>query len=61
MTATTMSTMAGFEVHTEARGLHWIGWVTRAGSDKPEQSIVLVAASQEEAESHARAWAEKLR
>jgi len=48
-----------YEIHTEARGPHWIGWVTRAGSTKPDRSIVLVAANQEDAEARARLWAEQ--
>lgn len=48
-----------YEIHTEARGPHWIGWVTRAGSAKPDRSIVLVAANQEDAQARARLWAEQ--
>jgi hypothetical protein len=47
-----------YEIHTEARGPHWIAWVTRGGSAKPDRSAVLVAASQEEAEARARRWAD---
>jgi hypothetical protein len=47
-----------FEIHTQARGPHWIGWVTRGGSDKPDRSVVLIAATREEAEARARRWAE---
>jgi hypothetical protein len=52
-------TRADYEVHTEARGSHWIAWITREGSQKPERSVVLVAASQQEAEERARQWAEQ--
>jgi hypothetical protein len=48
-----------YEVHTEARGPHWIAWITRAGSAKPDRSVILVAASQEEAEARARSWGEQ--
>lgn len=48
----------GYEIHTEARGPHWIAWITRAGSSKPERSVVLVAATQQEAEDRARRWAD---
>lgn len=48
-----------YEIHSEERGPHWIAWVTRGGSTKPEGSVVLVGETQEEAESRARAWAEK--
>ena len=50
---------AAYEVHSEARGPHWIAWISRDGSGKPDRSIVLVAATREEAESRARAWAEQ--
>jgi hypothetical protein len=48
-----------FEIHSEARGPHWIGWITRPGSTKPDRSVVLVAATQVEAEERARRWAEQ--
>lgn len=47
----------GFEVHSEARGPHWVAWITHPGESGPHQSVLLVGASQEEAESRARAWA----
>ena len=43
-----------YQVHSEARGPHWIAWVSRDGSGKPDQSIVLVPATREEAEAYAR-------
>jgi hypothetical protein len=48
-----------FEIHTEARGPHWIAWIARAGSQKPDRSVVLVAATQAEAQERARRWAEQ--
>jgi hypothetical protein len=48
-----------YQVHSEARGPHWIAWISRDGSGKPDRSIVLIAATREEAESRARAWAEQ--
>lgn len=53
------SSSGSYEIHTEAHGPHWIGWVTRAGGTKPDRSIVLVAANQQEAEARARLWAEQ--
>ena len=50
------ATTGPYDVHTEARGPHWIGWVTLAGSDKPERSIILIGKTREEAEARARAW-----
>lgn len=55
----TSSASASVQIHTEARGPHWIGWISRDGSGKPDRSVVLVAASQAEAEARARAWAER--
>jgi hypothetical protein len=48
-----------FEIHSEPRGPHWIAWVSRDASGKPDRSVVLVAASQAEAEDRARRWAER--
>jgi hypothetical protein len=50
-----------YTVHSEARGPHWIAWVTEGSNVKPAGSVVLVAATQEEAEARARQWAEKRR
>ncbi len=52
---------ASYQVHTEARGSHWVSWITREGSNKPDRSILLVAASKEDAEVRARKWAEQTR
>jgi hypothetical protein len=54
-----ISSSGSYEIHSEARGPHWIAWITRAGGTKPDGSVVLVAATQEEAEARARTWAEK--
>jgi hypothetical protein len=48
-----------YEIHSEARGPHWIAWVSRDGSRKPERSVVLVAETCEKAEARALAWAER--
>ena len=48
-----------YEIHSEARGPHWIAWVTRAEDRKPHRSIVLVAETREQAEARARAFAEQ--
>jgi hypothetical protein len=52
-------TTVGYQIHTEARGSHWVAWIIREGSTKPERSVLLIAASQEEAEARARRWAEQ--
>ena len=48
-----------YEVHSEARGPHWVAWLIRAGSDKSDRSIVVIGETQEEAESRARRFAEE--
>ena len=58
MTPDPAAVSTSYEIHTEARGPHWIAWITRGGSSKPDRSIVLVAATREEAEARARRWAE---
>jgi len=52
-----MATEGAFHIHTESRGPHWIAWISRTADGKPERSVVLVAASQAEAEERARRWA----
>jgi len=49
-----MATAGDYEIHTAARGPHWIGWVSRPGSQQPDRSIIVIAASQEEAVTRAR-------
>ena len=56
---TAASAAAPYEIHTEAHGPHWIAWITRGGSAKPDRSVVLVAANEQEAEERARRWAEQ--
>ncbi len=59
--ADTQTTAAGsFEVHTEARGKHWVSWVTRPGDQKPVRSVVIVGETREEAERRGREWAARL-
>lgn len=45
-----------FQVHSEAHGPHWVAWLTEPGQTGPYQSVLVVGASQEEAESRAREW-----
>ena len=54
-----MTTSPPFQVHSEARGPHWIAWLTLADALKPYRSVVLVGASQKEAEARARLWGEQ--
>ena len=54
-----MTTPTGsYQVHSEARGPHWVAWITRGTATTPDRSVLLVAASREEAEARARRWAE---
>ena len=46
------------EIRSEARGPHWVAWVTDANG-KPEQSVVLVGLTREEAEERAGRWREE--
>ena len=59
MSATESS--GAFEIRSEPRGPHWIAWIVRTRSDKPEKpdrGIVLVGRTKENAEARARAFAE---
>ena len=48
-----------YQIHSEARGPHWIAWVSRDGSGTPHGSVVIVAETRELAETRARQWAEQ--
>ena len=50
---------SGYQIHSEARGPHWIAWVSRDGTGKPDRSVVLVAETREEAEKRAERWAQQ--
>ena len=52
-------TTGPFQVHTEARGPHWVAWITASGETTPYRSVILVAANEAEAEARAKAWAEQ--
>jgi len=47
------------EIRSEARGPHWIAWIVRPGSEKPDRGIVLVGETQAEAEAHARRFVDE--
>jgi hypothetical protein len=53
-----MTTAGSYTIHTEARGPHWIAWLTVGSDSKPERSVILIAATQAEAEARARQWAD---
>ncbi len=54
-----MTPTGTYEVHSEARGAHWVAWITRGGNAKPERSVIVVGATQREAEAAARKWADE--
>ncbi len=45
-----------FAVHSEARGPHWIAWLTRDPETRPVRDVVLVGETRAEAEARARSW-----
>jgi hypothetical protein len=47
-----------YQIQSQARGPHWIAWVSRDGSGKPDRSVIIIGETQEEAEANARRWAE---
>jgi hypothetical protein len=51
-----MASISAYQVRSAARGPHWIAWVVRPGGDQPDRSIVLIGATQAEAEDRARGW-----
>lgn len=53
-----MSATSAYEIHSEARGPHWVAWITRGTGAKPERSVLIVGATQAEAEASAKQWAE---
>ena len=55
-----MATSSGtYQIHSAEHGPHWIAWVSRDGSGKPDRSVVLVAETREEAERRAERWAQQ--
>ena len=57
--AQVVSTSTGrFTIRSEARGPHWIAWLTRDPETRPVRDVVLVGETQEEAETRARTWLE---
>jgi hypothetical protein len=53
-----MNDQAAFQVHSEARGPHWVAWLTLPGQSGPYRSVLVVGATREEAENRARKWGE---
>jgi hypothetical protein len=55
----TSTTSGSYQIHSEARGPHWIAWVSRDGSGKPDRAVILIAENREKAEANARRWADQ--
>ena len=55
-----MSTLPGsYQINSEARGPHWIAWVSRDDTGKPDRSVILVGETKEKAEANAKRWADQ--
>ena len=52
--------MSNYGIHSEARAGHWVAWVTSTDEPKPVGSVILPGQTQEEAESNAQRWIERL-
>jgi hypothetical protein len=46
-------------IHAEPRGPHWIAWISRDDTGKPDRSVIIIGETREEAEGRARRWAEQ--
>jgi hypothetical protein len=46
----------GFEVRSEARGSHWVAWVTKPGQSEQAAAILMVGLTREEAEQRMNSW-----
>ena len=52
--------MSNYAIHSEARAGHWVAWVISNEEPKPIGSVILPGQTQEEAESNAKIWLERL-
>jgi hypothetical protein len=59
--AVTETSAHASDVQSEARGSHWIAWLSRRGSGQPERAIVFVGETREIAEENARRFAAQTR
>jgi hypothetical protein len=58
----TDATPAGpLTLHSEARGPHWVAWMTAGADARPVRDVVVVGETREEAETRAAAWIEDAR
>jgi hypothetical protein len=49
-----------YRILSEARGPHWVAWISRNDNPKPDRSVLIVGETQAEAEANARRYAEQL-
>ena len=52
---------AGLTLHSEARGPHWVAWMTAGADTKPLRDVLVVGETRKEAEARAKAWFEEAR
>ena len=52
--------MSNYAIHSEARAGHWVAWVTSTDEHNPVGAVILPGQTQEEAESNAKLWLERL-
>ncbi len=52
--------MSNYTIHSEARAGHWVAWITSTEGPEPIGSVILPGQTQEEAESNARLWMERV-
>ncbi len=49
-----------YSIQSEARAGHWVAWLTSPGTSAPVGSVLLPGQTQEEAESNARQWMDRI-
>ena len=49
-----------YEIHSEMRAGHWVAWATSSGDSNPAGSVLLLGQNQEEAETNAEQWVERI-
>ena len=55
-----MNNPINFTIHCEQRAGHWTSWVTAGNDTTAAGAVVLVGQTQEEAETNAQQWADRL-
>ena len=58
----TVTTPTGaFTVHSEARGPHWVAWMSSGADARPVRDVIVVGETREEAETRVKTWIEDAR